>query len=112
MAQIDSLFDVAERSKRHLARKEITYEIALQILKEIAMDRISTVIPAHILLTMSEEVQKEIQRIDRFSAEFCALPWSTSKDEQRRDELERQIELINKWRLDFIKTENEIHSTL
>ena len=50
---------------KHEERKKVTYETALEILKEIAMDRISTVVPATILFYMNDEVQREIQCIDR-----------------------------------------------
>ena len=94
---------------KHNIKKQMTYDVALRILKEIAMDRISNVVPSNILLCMNEEVQKKIQLIDRHSSEFCALEWKKSREEQRRDDLERQEHMIRKWRMDFLRVERQIN---
>ena len=47
------------------SQKKATYESALEILKDLAMNRISIVAPYTILYYLRDEVQREIQMIDR-----------------------------------------------
>ena len=78
----------------------------------MALDRLCVVVPAQILQAMNEEVQRQIQLIDRHCREFCQLPWVTTKDQLRKAEIDRQEALIRKWRDDFVRVEKQIITTV
>ena len=93
---------------RHNVNKKVTYFVALKIMQEMALDRICVVVPSQILQAMNEEVQRQIQLIDRHCREFCQLPWVTTKAQIRRAEIDKQEALIRKWRDDFVRVEKQI----
>ena len=98
------------KDTRHNLSKKMTYDIALKIMKELALDRICTVVPAQILNGMNEELQRKIQLIDRSCAEFLELPWQTTRAQMRRAEIDEQEALIRKWKDDFARVEKQINS--
>ena len=98
------------KDTRHNLSKKMTYDIALKIIKELALDRICTVVPAQILNGMNEELQRKIQLIDRSCAEFLELPWQTTRAQMRRAEIDEQEALIRKWKDDFARVEKQINS--
>ncbi|XP_063719768.1 interferon-induced GTP-binding protein Mx1-like [Symsagittifera roscoffensis] len=108
MSSCDGLF--GDDVLKYESQKKATYESALEVLKDLAMDRISIVVPSTILYYLNDEVQREIQMIDREVKDFCELQWSNSKSEMRRKELEEQELLISKWQLEYLKIESQIKS--
>ena len=101
--RVEFFSDVRITEKSHI-------RVALEILKDLAMNRISIVAPSTLLYYLRDELQGEIQMIDREVKEFCELEWSNSKSEMRREELEEQELLISKWQLEYLKIENQIKS--
>ena len=109
MSSCDGLF--SDDVLKYESQKKATYESALEVLKDLAMDRISIVVPSTILYYLNDEVQREIQMIDKEVKDFCQLEWSNSKSEMRRKELEEQELQISKWQLkEYLKIENQIKS--
>ena len=104
---LESHFEQTKDSKHSLS-KMMTYDVALKIKKELALDRICTVVPAQILQGMNEEVQRKIQMIDRSCSEFLELPWQITRAQMRRAEIDEQEALIRKWKEDFTRVEKQI----
>ena len=108
MSRCDGLFE--DDVQKYESQKKATYESALEVLKDLAMDRISIVVPATILFYLNDDVQREIHLIDREVKDFCKLEWSHSKSEVRRKELDEQEKLISKWQMEYLKIENQVKS--
>ena len=75
------------------------YVNSLELVKDLAANRLANVIPSHILLCLNEEAQREIQTIDRYHEELVQLQWETPEEELRLHDYQERLRMFDDWKI-------------
>ena len=75
------------------------YANSLELVKDLAANRLANVIPSNILLCLNEEAQREIQTIDRYHAELVQLQWETPEEELRLHDYQERLRMFDEWKI-------------